>query len=36
MKEDHFMLENPVLSRLLENQLFLGVRQINASEPVSS
>lgn len=35
-KKIYFVLKMPIPSRLLEDQLFLGVCQINASEPVSS
>lgn len=36
MKEDLFYCKKPILPRLLKNQLFLGVCQINASEPAWS
>lgn len=35
-KKTYFILKKPTLSRLLENQLFLRLCQINASESVSA
>lgn len=34
-KRTYFILKKPILSRVLENQLFLGICRVNASKPIS-